>query len=509
MKNNCKIILMDDVHLEGRPVDMCQQFASKIVKKITEVKLQGFTPIVVCAGDIGEGTTGIEWAKQFDCDVVYICGNHEYWGQDYFEEIKNVKYLVSKPGYSHIHFLHNDIIELHGIRFIGATLWTDLGQNFQWNGKNFVVRFHAAMGDFKRISAHQWYTDANIKKLNDFLSSNGLESSRIEEIIDKKMFNPLIEIEENNIARQFLFKSIGEAFNGQTVVVTHHLPFKESWIKNFRMKEEVLTRESFNDEKNFLEAAKGNVHSSKDLLMMGFYTNNLKDILLNKNAPQYWFHGHLHQPIDDLIGNTKIISSPVGYMKQSKEMSYKEIELLQHSKEIAQFVKKEIEEFQWNSELLENLRNFEKIIWQYETIISAGLATTSDFNLISNAFLQNFEYARKEVDRKTAYWLSFFTYSKHPEMMGKLSAEEIRDKSGFEQFIKRQSDKKSKKIWPLSMGINENSFLSEDKFNQVNKAGIQIYHFKQWLKELSQAQLNINMYKKTLLDFCSEYEKLN
>ena len=174
MKNNCKIILMDDVHLEGRPPEMCQEFASKITKKISEVKSQGLIPIVICAGDIGEGLNGIEWAKQFDCEIVYICGNHEFWGQDYFEEIQNIKQKVSQPGYTHINFLHNEKKIIHNIRFVGSTLWTDLGQNYQWNTKNYVVRFHAAMGDFKRISASKWYTEKNTKKLNDFLSFNGL-----------------------------------------------------------------------------------------------------------------------------------------------------------------------------------------------------------------------------------------------------------------------------------------------------------------------------------------------
>jgi Calcineurin-like phosphoesterase len=509
MNSNIRILLMDDVHLEGRPPEMCISFAQKIKTKIQDLKKSNLIPIVICAGDIGEGVTGIEWAKAFECDIVYVCGNHEFWGQDYFEEIKNIKDKVKLPGYEHIHFLYNETKVLHGVRFVGTTLWTNLGQDYNWTGKNYIIKYYAAIGDFKRITAKQWYTATNTLKLKTFLSENGVDEQKIEDVISNKLFNPVLELEENNLATNYLKNELAQKFDGKTVVVTHHLPFRQPWIRTFKMNEDSFTKEIINDEKTFLEAAKGNMHSSKDLLMMGFYSNNLKSLLGASIPPDYWVHGHLHQPVDDLIGKTKVISCPVGYLRQSQEMTYKEFSPSDNKKDVINFIRKEIELYAWNSEILDNLRGFEKIIVKYEEIIRTGLASTETFQIIAQAFVHNHEYAKKEIEKKTLHWLSMFYHFQQPDKITERYTEDLKEDIGFNAFMKKQVDKKSKKIFSLSMGVNHYSFLPEEKFNELNKNGPQVYHYKHWLKELNLAQLNVNLYKKTLLEFCNQYEKNN
>lgn len=509
MNSNIRILLMDDVHLEGRPSEMCAAFAQKIKNKIQDLKKDNFIPIVICAGDIGEGVTGIEWAKSFDCDIIYVCGNHEFWGQDYFEEIQNIRNKIKQPGYSHIHFLYNEVKVIHGVRFVGTTLWTNLGQDYNWTSKNYIIKYYAAIGDFKRITAKQWYTPLNTDKLRNFLKTHGVDENKIEDVITNKLFNPMLELEENSTSTSFLRNELSRSFEGKTVVVTHHLPFRQPWIKNFKMKEDSFTKEIINDEKTFLEAAKGNMHSSKDLLMMGFYSNNLKEILAESTGPDYWVHGHLHQPIDDLIGKTKILSCPVGYLRQSQEMTYKEFSPHDNKKDIINFIRKEIELFAWNAEILDNLRGFEKIIVKYEEIIRTGLASTETFQIIAQAFVHNHEYSKKEIEKKTLQWLSMFYHFQFPQRISQIYNEDIKEDIGFNSFMKKQVDKKSKKIFSLSMGVNHYSFLPEEKFNELNKNGLQVYHYKHWLKELNLAQLNVNLYKKTLLEFCNQYEKNN
>lgn len=84
--------------------------------------------IVVLAGDIGVGSGGLEWAaRRFPkAPVVYVPGNHEFYGHDIdlTDELKS-----SAPG--NIHILNNDSLELDGVRFLGCTLWTD----FRLNGE--------------------------------------------------------------------------------------------------------------------------------------------------------------------------------------------------------------------------------------------------------------------------------------------------------------------------------------------------------------------------------------
>ena len=78
--------------------------------------------IVVLAGDIGVGTGGVEWAKQWfpDVPVLYVPGNHEYYGHDIHET--DLLAAVSSPN---IQILDNNSYVIDAVRFLGMTLWTD------------------------------------------------------------------------------------------------------------------------------------------------------------------------------------------------------------------------------------------------------------------------------------------------------------------------------------------------------------------------------------------------
>lgn len=43
-----------------------------------------------------------------------------------------------------------------------------------------------------------------------------------------------------------------------------------------------------------------------------FYVSDLSELILDK-GPAYWFHGHLHNPVDYLLGDTRVYSNPKGY----------------------------------------------------------------------------------------------------------------------------------------------------------------------------------------------------
>lgn len=81
--------------------------------------------VCVLAGDIGEGMTGIIWAYHnipAHIKVVYVPGNHEYYGEDIV--YLNQKMREHPYGYN-IHVLNNDTYSIGGITFAGSTLWTD------------------------------------------------------------------------------------------------------------------------------------------------------------------------------------------------------------------------------------------------------------------------------------------------------------------------------------------------------------------------------------------------
>lgn len=493
------LILMDDVHLEGRPPEMQEEFAQKIKEKIRIIRAQGNHPIVICAGDIGEGIAGVKWASQFACDILYICGNHEFWGGDFYQVPLAIKEFVALPANKHIRFLDKDSCIINGTRFIGATLWTSLGAFLPWFNKNYVVRFFGAMGDFKRTTAGSWYTPHNSARLKTFLSYHGIEEDRIKEVIDNKLFNPLMEIEENQQTLQYFIGSLSKPFAGNTIVVSHHLPVYELWAKKMGMLESSLNGDMTNNEKFFLDCAKGNVPPSKDLLMMSFYVNDLKDLMYGEYAPSYWLHGHLHQEMEDIVGRTQIMSCPVGYYRQAKEMKFKEIKVENTYKFVTAYIKKEIEEYNWNEKLYEPIRSLEKLIPKFELGVSTGILTSNDFEPILKGFHKNHGQNLEDLKVKVNEWLKLLLYAANPH---------ISDQKIDTYLIKKIlafSDAKYKFPEVLAAAVNDHSFLPDDKFRLANQGGLPYYHYKDWLKELHKIQIQLSLYKKSLLEFCDEF----
>jgi hypothetical protein len=495
------LILMDDIHLEGRPDDMRKDFASKINDRINKVKADNNIPILIAAGDIGEGIMGVDWLRQFKAEIVYVTGNHEYWNHDLFEVDKEIENYIKINSLSNIHFLSNSSKVINGVRFVGGTLWTSLGNFYPWIDKNNIIKYFSAMGDFKNITAKEWYTVNNINRLKNFMLSNGVEELRFKTLIDNKLYNPLIEMEEHNKSVEYFINELSNKFNGPTVLVSHHMPAYESWLKKLKVPLEYMQGEWVNNEKYLLESAKGNVPPNKDVLMMSFYANNLKEIMQGTLAPNYWLHGHLHVSIDDIIGRTKIISSPVGYFKQSKEIKLKEIDIINEKSFIINYLKKEVESFDWAGVFLNNLRVLEKIINKFEIAISMGVLSSLDFEPLLASCQKNHENNIKELNKKIKEWLLPLYFHKNTEI----------DNENYDLFlIKRSlnfSEIKIKTPDLLNASVNEYSFLTEEKYRQFNKAALQHFHYKEWLKDIQKIQIQLIQYKKNFLDFLDETNK--
>lgn len=504
MKKNV-LILMDDIHLEGRPPENHRDFALKIKQQINTIKLAGDNPIIICAGDIGEGIEGVKWASQFECDIIYICGNHEFWGQDFYDVPKNIKSFIEKPENSHIKFLDKESVILNGTRFIGATLWTSLGKFLPWLDKNYVIRFFGTMGDFKRTTAHEWFTIENIHRLKLFMKHNGVEEERIKEIIDKELFNPLLEIEENKIATNFFIKELNEDYKGETVVISHHLPVYQMWMKKMKMTQNIIEGDYTNNEKFFQEAANGNSSSNKNSLLMSFYCNDLAELMYNKKAPNYWLHGHLHMEMEEIVGKTKIISNPIGYLRQSQEMKLKTITINRNNNEfLISYIKKEIEKYDWTENLYNTIRDFEKVINKFELGVSIDILNSVDFYPVLKNFKIIHEINIKNLNLMVKEWLKIFIDDNDNELYEKeLDIYIIKKKLNF-------NDTKFNFLTVLKYEINDFSFASEDVFHakSQNLDVDKIYYYKEWLKELNKLQIQLTQYKKALLEFCDSKKAL-
>jgi Icc-related predicted phosphoesterase len=156
--------------------------------------------VVILAGDIGAGLGGIEWAaRQFpDRPVIYVPGNHEFYGHDF----TLVDELV-KQSPQNIHVLNNDAIVLNGVRFLGSTLWTD----FRLNG-----------------ASEAWYARQWAKRsMEDFAAIK----------LGGRSFTPEVSVGLHDASRAWIASQLAIHFDGPSVVVTHHLPAAMSVAKRY------------------------------------------------------------------------------------------------------------------------------------------------------------------------------------------------------------------------------------------------------------------------------------
>lgn len=498
--NDVVVLLIDDVHLEHRNSDMQNDFATTLKNKIANIKNDGFIPILVCAGDINERTQGIEWLQQFDCEIVYVCGNHEFWGGDYNTVIKDIKLINTQPGYSHIHFLYNETVILHNTRFIGGPLWTNFLNDLPWVASNKVIESFHSMADFKKITAFDFYDNPdNITQLSTFMKTHGASSSKVKEMVDKKMFNPLMQLWEFEKTRSFIEQELKTVFSGKTVVVTHHLPVLDIWSSNLNMKEDLASGKSINNPisvKNSEESDKKESFSKK-LLMTGFYANNLKDMFFEKTtSPDLWVHGHYHKEVHGYIGMTQISSSPIGHFKNGDNKEFKIKEIFMTSKGSSSLVKKYLtksfNKISVEKSIVPSVEKLEHIIQSSYIMYHAGLATPEDFDSLISGLHQDIVKKIQELSRNIALVLS--SYIEHTGIVQKKNYQEdyylTARTSGLHQWI---IDNKRQDLPALEKFIvNANSFSDGKQFDN---------HYTDWLSSLYVLKKQLIDYQNTLNDF--------
>jgi len=62
--------------------------------------------VTVLAGDIGVGLEGIQWALSIERPVIYVFGNHEFYGQRPMHDLW--RKAREKVAGTHVHLLEND-----------------------------------------------------------------------------------------------------------------------------------------------------------------------------------------------------------------------------------------------------------------------------------------------------------------------------------------------------------------------------------------------------------------
>ena len=236
-----KILVLSDLHLEFLPL----------------VPSDSDADVVVLAGDIDLGTDGIEWGRNSfpDRQIVYVAGNHEYYGHDWNGLLGDLRCEARRH---QVHFLENDAVVIDGVRFLGANLWTDFDLFGVEKCQSAMQTAKEFMTDYLRISLPRGAGEVKASPLT-----------------------PAHTRTRHLQSRGWLEKMLAESHAGKTVVVTHCLPSMHSISERFR---DSLTSAAF---------------ASDCDAMMG--------------RADLWIHGHTHDSLDYFLNGTRVVCNPRGY----------------------------------------------------------------------------------------------------------------------------------------------------------------------------------------------------
>lgn len=196
---------------------------------------------------------------EFD-NVVWVAGNHEFYGHKWQKALNVLDEFASR--YSGVHFLEDRSIELNGVVFVGATVWTDMN-------KGDPLTLHTVrdyMNDYKAI---------------------------VDDTKGHTKLKPYTTALRHRQSLEYLRKELELRAGNPCVVITHHAPSFKSVPLQY------VEQQTVN----------------------GAYASDLSEFILD-HKPQLWIHGHMHEPVDYQIGKTRVVSNPRGYLGYESRAAY-------------------------------------------------------------------------------------------------------------------------------------------------------------------------------------------
>lgn len=231
--------------------------------------------MLVLAGDIVDGGKPAGLVKltalyrKLGRPIIYVPGNHEFYGRRMHEALRE---LWRACRANNIELLHNREIVIAGVRFFGSTLWTDYCLTRASMQKTSMSVAKRSMAD------HTWIS------VKDRAHPVG-----------KRCFSPEDALAAHKKALRLMYCRLTPAFDGPTVVVTHHGPSPKSVHPKYGT--------------NPVTPA---------------FVSNLEHVMADL-APSLWVHGHTHDGFDYRVGGTRVVANPRGYPMQRHDTKGKPV----------------------------------------------------------------------------------------------------------------------------------------------------------------------------------------
>ena len=185
--------------------------------------------------------------------VIYVAGNHEFYHGKWPIGIEYLREECAK--FPNVYFMENDSRTIGDHTFIGCTLWTDM------NRGDPITLHHITglMNDYKIIRN----SDHDFRRLT-----------------------PEDVAQQHHTSMGYIRTVIEGKFDQKFVIVGHMSPSKQSTHPRY----------------------------AKDTLMNGGYSSDLDDFILDHPQIKLWTHGHTHEDFDYMVGSTRIVCNPRGYI---------------------------------------------------------------------------------------------------------------------------------------------------------------------------------------------------
>ncbi|MEO5660929.1 MAG: metallophosphoesterase [Polaromonas sp.] len=212
--------------------------------------------VVILAGDIAKPLEAVAWAKGFDKPVLYVPGNHEFYGSSLAATVNQLKALCAG---TRVQVLDADEVIIEGVRFLGTTLWTDFLLYCEGEPRRLAMQeAQNLIRDFHRI-----HHDGE----------------------PQRRFTPGECAALCQAQASWLESRLAQAHDGPTVVITHHAPSLQSIHPRFA-----------------------------GSLLNACFVSDLARLAGSERA-RLWIHGHTHDSFDYSLKGTRVVCNPRGYSK--------------------------------------------------------------------------------------------------------------------------------------------------------------------------------------------------
>lgn len=239
-RESVKLNILSDLHLSLGALDIPRNDADA----------------VILAGDVARPREAVSWASGFSKPVLFVPGNHEFYGGSIAGGADALKQLCAR---TNIRLLDNGEVTIDGVRFLGTTLWTDFLLFGEGDERTAAVREALSfMRDFSRIRA-----------------GNAAQP----------LFTPADSAALFALQSEWLEHRLAKPHAGPTVVITHHAPSRMSIHPRFA-----------------------------DSLLNACFVSAAEH-LIGGSRVQLWVHGHTHDSFDYALNGTRVVCNPRGYAK--------------------------------------------------------------------------------------------------------------------------------------------------------------------------------------------------